>query len=179
MKLRRITSPGDEGFSQLMNLYMEAFPEEERRAVRQLEYLIQAEKSMYFNAIELDGDLAGFFIYWELGDFYYMEHLAVYAELRNKKIGQQVLDYIETHLKGERLLEVEHPENEMATRRIRYYERNGYTVVEKNYMQPSYDGKHRELPLWIMGNRNYEDQNLLAAHIEKIKNEVYIRYQEF
>ena len=32
---------------------------------------------MHFNAIETDGVLAGLFIYWDMRDFYYLEHLAV------------------------------------------------------------------------------------------------------
>ena len=60
---------------------------------------------MYFNAIECDGELSGMFVYWDIGDFYYLEHLAVFPEMRNKKIGQQVLDYVAEHLKGVRLLE--------------------------------------------------------------------------
>ncbi len=47
--------------------------------------------------------------------------------MRNLKIGQQVLDYIAEHLDGMRLLE-EPTTDEMTTRRVNYYRRNGYEI---------------------------------------------------
>lgn len=42
-----------------------------------------------------------------------------------------MLDYVAEHLKGVRLLEVEPTEDEMTTRRVNYYRRNGYEVLDK------------------------------------------------
>lgn len=42
---------------------------------------------MYFNVIECDGELSGMFVYWDMGDFYYLEYLVVFFEMWNKKIG--------------------------------------------------------------------------------------------
>lgn len=125
---------------------------------------------MYFNAVECDGELSGLFVYWNLGDFYYLEHLAVYPAMRNKKIGQQVLDFVDRHLKGLRLLEVEPATDEMTTRRVNYYRRNGYEVLDKTYIQPSYHGAGDACSLWIMGN---ETTPRLAEFIGRIKQEVY------
>ena len=73
-----------------------------------------------------------------ISEVFYLEHLAVFAEMRNKKIGQQILDWVKEQLQGVRLLEVEPAETEMATRRIHYYERNGYRILDRNYLQPPY-----------------------------------------
>lgn len=170
IELRRIIQSSDKELQALTFLYREAFPEEERRDEEQLFRLIDQKEEMVFNAIESEGQLAGLFVYWKWKDFYYLEHLAVYPELRNQKIGQQLLDYVSTHLKGDRFLEVEPPLNEMAGRRISYYQRNGYEVVEKNYEQPSYDGKRKGLPLWIMCN--HKEVNPENA-IQIIKEEAY------
>lgn len=170
MNLVHITSPEDSALDRLIPLYEESFPEEERREITQLKRLVAGQPAMYFNAIECDGELCGLFVYWDLGDFYYLEHLAVYPAMRNKKIGQQVLDYVAVHLPGLRLLEVEPTTDEMTTRRVNYYRRNGYEVLDKTYVQPSYHHPGDACPLWIMGN---EASPRLAEFVEKIKQEVY------
>lgn len=170
IELRRITQGADQELQTLLSLYREAFPQEERREEGQLLRLVEEKKEMVFNAVKADGDLAGLFVYWEFEEFYYLEHLAVCPELRNRKIGQQVLDYADRELTGCRILEVEPPLTEIAARRIAYYRRNGYEVVEKTYEQPSYDGLKNGIPLWIMSN--YREMNPAKA-IDTIQKEVY------
>lgn len=63
--------------------------------------------------------------------------ISIHAQQEDR---QQVLNYVADHLKGIRLLEVEPMQDEMTTRRVRYYQRNGYQVLEEEYIQPSYDG---------------------------------------
>lgn len=168
--LNRITDKHDARLNKIIDLYVAAFPQEERRDLNQLRRLIEQADNMYLCAIEADDTLCGFFIYWDMDGFYYMEHLAVFPEMRNMKIGQQVLDYVATHLNGTRILEVEPTTDEMTTRRVNYYSRNGYHIVDKSYMQPSYRPGEEDFPLWIMSNNNTDD---LSAQIEQIKEKVY------
>lgn len=173
--LRRIRRAEDEAFRKLTALYTEAFPPEERREIAQLEAMLASESEMYFNAAECDGQLAGLCVYWDFGSFYYLEHLAVFAGMRNKKIGQQILDWMEEHLPGERLLEVEPAETEIAVRRIRYYERNGYRILDRSYLQPSYVDGGEEFPLWVMGSESGLPAEVLNRQIQTIKEKVYYR----
>lgn len=173
--LKRITSENEEIFQKLLALYTEAFPLDERRDIRQLEELLVTEPAMFFNAVECDGELAGLFVYWDFGTFYYLEHLAVFAEMRNKKIGQQILDWVNEHLKGIRILEVEPDETEIAARRIHYYQRNGYRILDKAYLQPSYRPGGEAFPLWIMGNETGQTPEVLEEQIQTIKDRVYYR----
>lgn len=173
MKLRRITDVNDQELPELIRLYEEAFPVEERRPVEKLKGLIREKTEMFFNAISEGEKLAGLFIYWDMGDFYFLEHLAVFEEFRNQKIGQKVLDFVNEHLKGERLLEVEHPCDEITERRVNYYRRNGYEVVEKEYMQLPYSRGKQGIPLWVMSNKTSVLPELLNEHIEQIKEIVY------
>jgi possible acetyltransferase protein len=170
MNLIRITEPGDPRLERLIPLYEEAFPECERRDIRQLKRLILEKPEMHFNAIECGDVLAGLFIYWDLRDFYYLEHLAVFSQMRNLKVGQQVLDYIAEHLNGLRLLEVEPTNDEMTTRRVNYYRRNGYEVLDKTFIQPSYRDDSEAGNLWVMGNH---PTDRLQEFIERIKNMIY------
>lgn len=173
--LRRITLSEDVVFQKLVELYIEAFPIEERREIKQLEELLRDEPTMFFNAVEEDGRLAGLFVYWNFDTFYYLEHLAVYAEMRNKKIGQQILDWVAGHLKGMRLLEVEPAASEIACRRINYYQRNGYHILDKTYKQPSYRPGGEEFPLWVMGNEKLSSLEVLKQQEQLIKDKVYYR----
>lgn len=170
--LRRITNANDEEFDKLMQLYVEAFPLEERRDEGQLKVMLTEEPRMFFNAVSCDDKLSGLFVYWDFGSFYYLEHLAVYAEMRNAKIGQQTLDWMKENLNGLRILEAEPAETEIAKRRVCYYERNGYTVYEKEYLQPAYRPDGDGCRLWVMCN--YEDAGL-NEKLEQMKEAVYYR----
>jgi len=159
-------------------LYEEAFPLEERRDREQLSALIDKEESMFFCAIEADGEsnlkgstLCGFLIYWHFPDFYYLEHLSIFSHLRNLKIGEKVLSLLEKELPMLRLLEVEPATNGLSTRRVLYYERNGYQILTKEYLQLSYRGEKSNLRLWIMGS---EITNHLEEYLEMIRLAVYI-----
>lgn len=175
IELIRITHSDDERLKKLLSLYEEAFPAVERRSIGQLKRLIEEKPEMYFNAITCDEVLAGLFVYWNMGDFYYMEHLAVFSPMRNLKVGQQVLDYVAQHLTGLRLLEVEPTTDEMTTRRVNYYQRNGYEILDKEYMQLSYEEDQEVGNLWIMGNGSTEQ---LQAFTERIKQVAYRDHHE-
>ena len=94
IKLIRITDGQDSRLEHLVPLYEEAFCSSERRTVGQLRRMIGATPAMHFNMIESDGELCGLFVYWDMGEFYYLEHLAVAPHMRNRKIGQQVLEHV-------------------------------------------------------------------------------------
>jgi ribosomal protein S18 acetylase RimI-like enzyme len=165
IELQRVERPDDRVMERLLPLYEEAFPVNERRDAGQLRRMIGNRDSMYFNAIRNDGRLAGLYVYWDLGDFHYIEHLAVLASCRGRGVGTRVLEYTASHLTGSRLLEVE-----PASRQVAFYERQGYTVLDREYVQPPYDDRRQACPLWIMGN---ERPGHLAGFVERVKREVY------
>ena len=70
-----------------------------------------------------------------------------------------------------RLLEVEPAANELSTRRVSYYQRSGYEILTKEYVQLSYRGEESSLRLWIMGS---ETTNHLEEYLEMIRLAVYI-----
>jgi len=174
IRLERINDIDNQHLEPLIELYTQAFPVEERRETAQLKRLIANKPDMYFNAIIEGGEnLAGLFVYWDLGDFYYLEHLAVYAEMRNRKIGQQLLDYIHTHLNKPQVLEVEPVADEMTERRVNYYLRNGYDIADKDYFQPSYKDKNlKGYPLWLMAKPAMEAA-LISEYAARIKAAAY------
>ena len=172
VELTKLTDWKNEEFEPLWNLYVYSFPVEERRDKEQLKDMIVNEKRMSFNKVEYDGKLAGLFIYWKLDGFVYMEHLAIFPEMRNARIGGQVLDLAGEKFEGMRVFEVEPPVDEITTRRVAFYRRHNYDVVDKTYYQPSYRPKGEGCPLWIMSNR--EDAGL-QNKLEQLKDVVYHR----
>jgi len=172
--LKRIIHAEDGSLGQLFSLYVEAFPPVERRDIDQLKYLIEGQPKMYFNAIEEADELCGLFVYWNFDSFRYLEHFAIFPEKRNRKIGEQVLDYAAQHIKGPRIFEVEPAVHETTARRINYYRRNGYEILERDYIQPSYrQDSEKGVPLWIMGNPEAAQSHLLKEYIRTVKREVY------
>lgn len=169
--LERITKSNHSELISILKLYEDTFPFIERRNLEQLKYLIENQTQMYFCAIRHNTELAGFFIYWDLDGAYYFEHFAIFEQLRNQKIGLQVLRYAAEHLSGIRLLEVEPSTNEMNTKRIAYYERNGYQILTKDYVQPPYDLQRnsKEIQsLWIMGSEQTDKLDELLFKIKKV-----------
>ena len=171
IELKRIINNTDPQLQELIDLYIETFPEDERREIEQLHRLIESSPEMHLCAIVSEGETAGLFIYWNFGNFFYLEHLAVHPSMRNRKIGQLLLEHVDKTLPGVRLLEVEPKEDgEMAARRIGFYERNGYHILYKDYIQPSYKDGKDTLSLWIMGNQSTDH---LEEKIQIIKEKAY------
>lgn len=168
--LRRIRNAADPDLEGLLALYVEAFPEEERRDVKQLLRMLADVEEMHFCAIFHEDLLSGLAVYWDMGSFYYMEHLAVFPSMRNKQIGRQVLQWWRENLGKPQLLEVEPPVNEMSQRRISFYRRNGMEVLATDYIQPDYRADKAGIPLWVMGT---EEPPMLAGCIRKIQDVAY------
>ena len=183
IEIRRIGSEADPLLPPLLAIYGEAFPPAERRSEAQLLRLIACEPRMAFNALLLDGVPVGLLAYWAFDGFHYLEHLAVRHDLRCRHIGSEVLDWIEANLPGLRLLEAEPAcpsgnasaddvDYELASRRIAYYGRHGYRVLERSYVQRSYSHDADACPLWILGSAPDAE---LDRHIATIKREAYLR----
>lgn len=134
----RIEGESDRFFMECWDLYLEAFPVEERRPLDyHLETLNSAE--FHFQAI-VDGDIfIGFIAWWDLADVRYIEHLATSPAIRGGGYGKKILSDFIADSDKPILLEVEHPADEIKARRISFYERLGFTLNNHAYAQPPYD----------------------------------------
>lgn len=167
--LDRITDLNDTRLNSLIQLYLQAFPEGEQRPVQDVLAIIESNESHHFNSIQYQQKSVGLLSFWKLGNFSYLEYFAVFPHIRNSGIGQAVLDCIEKELPGIRLFEVEPVVDELTARRVKFYERNGYTVFEKND-KTLLEARGNISPLWIMGNKR---PDILEEYIQKIKDNVY------
>ncbi|MDR2036712.1 MAG: GNAT family N-acetyltransferase [Bacteroidales bacterium] len=170
MNLKRITNSNNKDAQSLISLHSETFPEYERfQETPLLANLIDNAPSMQFNGIYDDEKLVGFFIYWNLDDSYYIHFIAVFPEMRNRKIGQKVLDWVSVNLHFPVFLESEIPYDEITTRRLNFYKRNGFKELASDpaILADVRRGGHE---LWLMGTQEVDD---LTPYLIKIRDKVY------
>lgn len=155
--------------SRIYSAYERTFPKDERRDEVQFLALLENPDSFIFS-IKNEENPIGYLILWELEGFYFLEHFEVFEEFRNLKLGSQILQELQEKF-GKIILESEPSElNEMAERRINFYLRNRFSVISKNYIQPSYGKEKKELKLFLMSN--FEVENLVEIEF-KLRTKVY------
>lgn len=155
--------------SKIFNIYSKTFPENERRDKAQ--FLDLAEKpSCYIFSIKNDGISIGYCIIWQLENLYFLEHFEVFEEFRNQNFGSEILEILKE--KFEKIVLETEPEHlsEIAKRRLSFYQRNGFEIIEKNYLQPSYGEGKPAVHLFLMANFEAE---ILEVLVKKIYENVY------
>lgn len=137
-------------FDKLFSLMEMSFPSDEYRVRAGQEKLFDNPLYSVYALRESEGALTAFISAWDFDDFSYIEHFAVNPNFRNGGIGSRMLKEVVEMLGKRTCLEVELPENDMAKRRIGFYERNGFFLNDYPYIQPAMsEGKH-EIPLLVM-----------------------------
>lgn len=173
LKLQRITTADTALYSFMENLMKQAFPTAEYRDLDELR-LYTDTKPHFYNNIVMEGDRPiGFFTYWDFGTFYYAEHFAIDPALRNGGYGKQVLSLLCDTLTLPIVLEVEMPEDEMARRRIGFYERNGFVLWPDDYRQPPYRSGDDFLPMRLMVHGALDSKEAYEYVRRRIYAEVY------
>lgn len=159
-------------FNKVYALMEISFPEDERRTYsEQKELLSNSEYKIYVSREPQTHQIQAFAAVWEFAEFVFIEHLAVNPKYRNKGIGAEFLNAIVKSLDKMVCLEVEPPINEMATRRIGFYERNNFFFNEYEYMQPAISKGRKAIQLFIMTS----GCKITKTEFENIKNIIYKR----
>jgi len=162
-------------FEIIKSLYLTAFPPEERREYIELIKHINIENCTV-TLIYSNQKVAGFFILWNFNDFVFLEHFAIESELRGQGIGERVLSQIRENLNKPVILETEIPADEIAIRRVSFYLRNGFHLLERHYLQPSYDGIKPEVEMKLMSTESDYSETQLDNFISVIRKEVYGKF---
>ena len=157
-----------------MELYESSFPSAERREIDQLKLLVQ-EEDLYINQIVInENKIAGLCIFWVFNEFVFIEHLAVNTELRGLGIGEGALSVLREKLKI-LILETELPADEISKHLIQFYERNGFSLLDLQYFQPSYGKNKPEVELKIMCTKADISDEKLDEYLLQIRNKVYLK----
>lgn len=157
----------------IKELYQAAFPEKERREFSDLEKLLAEDVCFIYSINTENTGYAGFCICWDLGGFAFVEHFAINPEKRGLGIGEKTLSLLKTTHKKTILLETEPPVDEITTRRVHFYQRNGFRMLHRFYVQPSYGINKPEVELKLMYCGEEPDSTQLDDMIRRVKKYVY------
>lgn len=171
--IKRIRSAHIEYYNFVENLYISAFPPQERRALELQRELTDKNPIFYNNIILSDNVPVGFISYWDFDEFYYIEHFAISPDHRNGGFGQKVLSYLEEKSDRPFVLEVEKPTDDFSSRRINFYRRLGYKLWDNNYLQPPYNIGDEYLPMHLMILGNLDSGKDFGRIKEKLYHVVY------
>lgn len=157
-------------FDKIYKIMEDSFPVDERRTYDEQKALLS--NPSYYIYVEESDDLQGiqgFMAVWQFDEVAFIEHFAVDVRFRNSGIGSRMLQYIRKIISGRICLEVELPHNDIAKNRISFYERNGFTYNNYQYVQPSISIGRNPIPLRIMTT----DGGLNSEEFNEIKNLLY------
>lgn len=172
MTFEKVT-PNDSKLQRVIDIYLSAFPQEERRELENIEWQLANNECYNMYAIRHEGEVVGMFVYWDFEATVYIEYLAMDATLRGGGLGTKALTQM-IELIGPRkvIFEVELPENEIATRRIEFYKRFNFQLWDQiPYEQPPYRATDDWFPMHLMTNGeepNAEDIALLHQRVYNV-----------
>lgn len=160
-------------------LYLESFPEEERRPWDDIERRLDIGDPFYnLYVLQHKGQCVGFVTIWNLPDFIYVEHFAISKENRCRGFGREVisrlmsadgLSSLDMPAKP-LLLEVELPEtSDMAERRLEFYKKCGMLALEDvPYFQPPYVDGFSDVPMMLVASKRPADPVIVARMLHTI-----------
>ena len=155
---------------ELRTLYFDSFPPEERRSWESIMELTDDRSSPFSMTVILrDGMTAGFITWWRLGGARYVEHFAIISAMRGGGLGGEAIRNFVAAVPMPVILEVEPSgSNDMADRRIAFYERCGFTGHRDfEYIQPPYSPGLPEVPLMLMTSDKGVDLGTTAGEIRR------------
>ncbi len=159
----------NKNFDKIFSLMQASFQEEEFRDYEGQKKLLDNPKYSITARFFGSEDLVGFISFWLLDGFNFIEHFAVSPSQRGQGTGSKMLKEFIKNSNKPVVLEVELPENEMAERRIRFYERNGFLLNTFEYYQKPLRPECSEVKLYLMSY----PKKLSNKEFEHVKNEIY------
>ena len=147
--------------------YASTFPENERRDWANFNDLLRNKQASILEIIENKQSI-GYIVIWKILDFTFVEHFEVFEQFRNKNFGTSILTQLKETYKYI-ILEIEPPSlNDIALRRLNFYLRNKFYIIDNNYIQPSYGEGKEPIPLCLMANFTPINIYEIRSHIYSI-----------
>jgi hypothetical protein len=152
-------------FDEVYDLMVTSFPSSERRSYEDQKALLEKHNYEIETNRNDNGELLSFMAIWQLNTSHFIEHLAVSPLSRVEGLGGKSEKPV--------LLEVEHPETEIAKKRIQFYERLGFHLNTHDYVQPPIQAGEEPLPLHIMSYPNPISAEEFKIFKDDIFSELY------
>lgn len=150
IEIKRLTSSQSPYYPFVEQLLTLSFPVEEYRPLAEWKRYTDEKQAFYNQVILDDRQPVGVVTHWDFGRFCYVEHLAISPDARNGGYGGRLLQLLQQKLQRPIVLEVEEPQEEMARRRIGFYQRHGFKLWITPYLQPPYRPGDSLLPMHLM-----------------------------
>ncbi|CAA7194193.1 GNAT family N-acetyltransferase [Chryseobacterium potabilaquae] len=165
MEFLQITASDDYRLEQIYSSYSTTFPEDERREWIKFSQLLNNPQAKIISVLHESQNI-GYLIIWELSQFVFVEHFEVFLEFRSQKLGSLITQFLFANY-PRIILEIEPGHlGEECQRRYSFYTKNGFTIIDEMYIQPSYGEGKKDLNLWLLAN--YSPENL-----KETKEEIY------
>lgn len=117
--------------------------------------------------------LVGYICFWEFEEFLYVEHFAILNSMRGTGQGSKFLKEFSENFSKPIILEVELPKNEVAIKRIKFYERLGYHLNDFPYTQPAYQPESSPVEMFVMSYGTVLSKTDFCKFTKTIKKVVY------
>jgi len=167
--LKAISST-DSDWERFSELYIEAFPIDERRTIPAF-ISIQENEEFFANKIIENQVFIGLFNYWKFDSFYYIEHFAMDVKKRNLGYGTTLIsNFLINKIV---VLECELPSSQEAIQRLNFYERLGFKLFPYPYLQPPYSINTNSIKMHLLTNSIDLSKNSFDHIVDKIKKSVY------
>lgn len=154
MKLEKIQQSKHKAFAE--KVYIQSFPKDERRDFNLIYNIIKEEKGVFDFFVLIDDEYQngpiGILSCWNFEKYIYIEHLAIEESFRGNGYGSIVFEMLSKIIQVPIILEVELPTNDDAKQRIKFYKGLNFTLIDKDYTQPSYSKDKHCLDLKLMTN---------------------------
>jgi len=165
MNFKKIKSITSKEFRTAWKIYLNSFPRNERRSLKQQKLLFRKKEYAMYAVVERK-EIIAFLSIWII-EFSFIEHFAIKKQFRNKGLGSKIL---KNFIKKKRIiLEVEPGETKLAVRRINFYKKLGFKLNKFNHIQPAYSKAKKPIKLYIMSYPN----KLSKINFEKIQKLLY------
>lgn len=158
-----------ERFDQVFDIMEQSFPEAEYREYSEQKKLLAEPRYCLLTEENEQNEVIGFLAGWEFESFRYVENVAVSPDIRGGGIGKTLMERYMKASDKPIILEVECPDDELKQRRIRFYERLGFNLLDYAYVQPALRTGQQPLPLQIMSY----PANLTLMQFERIREILY------
>lgn len=142
-------SANDKHDNELINaLYDISFPDHEQRSYAGRAALLPLEQ-YYLYKITDNNQFVGFIGGWAIDAFFYIEHFAIDQHIRGAGYGQKSLTAL-CQLYPQIVLEIDPLVDEVAKKRLHFYEKNGFVRNDYVHHHPCYNTQYSPHKLEIL-----------------------------
>lgn len=172
MKRFFVNSINDKYFQDAWELYLNAFPIDERRDLEMQEKIFRHE-DYFFEVIIINGEFIGFLSWWKFDGLSFIEHFATLEKHRGKGYGKTILQNFLSQTKDFGVLEVEPPNTDIDQRRIQFYERLGWKLNSFKYFQLPLRKNGLKVELMVMSYPQLIDVKVFEKFEKDFKEKCY------